>query len=100
MGSEDEIAKSVKEKDAAIIKASEDFEELVTYLNNQYEESKKSIEEKKSALREVKLGMMKEVLAHRKRKSRPELSERKSRAELNDRSSRPDPNEKSSKVEH
>jgi len=56
----------VDEKDAEIKKIDSDAEEFLKSLQEQYEKSTKEADEKKKAIKEAGLGLMKSVAAHKK----------------------------------
>jgi len=56
----------VDEKDAEIKKIDSDAEEFLKSLQEQYEKSTKEADEKKKAIKESGLGLMKSVAAHKK----------------------------------
>mmetsp|Transcript_65062 Transcript_65062/g.146103 ORF Transcript_65062/g.146103 Transcript_65062/m.146103 type:complete len:166 (+) Transcript_65062:203-700(+) len=60
------LREKVAEQDAAIAKIDGGLEELLKNLQEQYETFTKGVEEKKKAIKESGLGLMKSVAAHRR----------------------------------
>jgi len=56
----------IEEQDAALKKIDTDSEEFLKSLQEQYEKSTKEADEKKKAIKESGLGLMKSVAAHKK----------------------------------
>lgn len=71
--SDEKLAESIQEKNDALKAAQTEFDELLESLNKQYEEGQKKAEDKKKAIKESGLGLMKSVLAHKKEKSKTDL---------------------------
>jgi len=71
--SDDELAKSVEEKEAELAAAEEEFKTFVEGLQNSYQESMKKKDDTLEAIKESGLGMMKAVMVAKKKKGSDEL---------------------------
>jgi len=71
--SDDELAKSVEEKEAELAAAEEEFKTFVEGLQNSYQEGMKKKDDALEAIKESGLGMMKAVMVAKKKKGSDEL---------------------------
>lgn len=71
--SDDDLDKSIKEKDDEMAKAESDFKEFVESLQSQYQESMKKKDDKLEEIKASGLGLMKAVKAYKGKKVKDEL---------------------------